>query len=116
MPGGTRHSSARSSREMPITASSIDSKSARASPLRPTSPGDTSHSSPRAASSRTTTSAGHMAFPDEHIGDAADALEVVHADLAIRDRPARGALGPRDELEDADRVDDARAEEWRLRV
>src|SRR3954468_11748016 len=90
--------------------------SASASPRSETMPGAGSQSSPRARSSATTWSAVRIGPSRRERGDdAGRAREVVGADLAIGDLTPDRPLGPGDQLEDAQRVDQAPCEQRRRR-
>src|SRR6476661_11038484 len=93
---------------------SMREKRSNASPRRATSPGAGSHSSPRARSAATTRSAVRIgASAGEGVDEACRAREVVGADLAIGDLAPDRALGPGDQLEDTQRVDQLAGEQRR---
>src|SRR5687767_9316243 len=86
-------------------------------PLIPESPGTDSQSSPRATRWRAISSGSRIrSLPDEHLGDTPNCPEIVHANTRVRNRGADCIFGPRDELQNADRIDEAALEQRRVRI
>ena len=120
--GGTRQSSDVSSPQSVAIARSRSRRSAAASPRNAVTPGATSHSSPRARSAFTMSSrcrivvSGNRTGAGERVGDVPHRAEVIHANARVGNAHVQRVLRPRDELQNANGVDESIGEERRVGI